>query len=247
VKSDIPTTSVQQQFDFSAPLPRPFLANLASGIDSYEEGVSRYFRWRTGLDFYATIDQVVDFVILTKRLKVVDLQTDTGTFALRLAGRKGFHGRVHSFDSNITLLERARQRAQHLNLQQVLEFKQSEPLRYPVPDNFAEIVVSIFDFHRQPARSFLTEAARIVTPEGHLLLAEMIEPKCFRNRWLWKIRKLQLRYLQKNAAEAEGVYYDQEEILELMFAAGFRQVIVQGLKARHADHHGVFSLLAATK
>jgi ubiquinone/menaquinone biosynthesis C-methylase UbiE len=247
VKSDTPATSIQQQFDFSTPLPRPFLTNLTTRIDTYEEGVARYFRWRTGLDFYATIDQVVDFVILTKRLKVVDLQTDTGTFALRLAGRKGFHGRVYSFDSNITLLERARQRAQHLNLHQALDFKQSETSRCPVPDNFAEIAVSIFDFHRQPAQQFLAEAARILMPEGHLLIAEMIEPKCLRNRWLWKIRKLQLRYLHKNPAEAEGVYYDQEEILGLLFGAGFRQVIVQGLKARHADHEGVFSLLAATK
>jgi ubiquinone/menaquinone biosynthesis C-methylase UbiE len=247
VKSNTPSAGVQRQFDFSTPLPRPFLTHLTGRIDSYEEGVARYFRWRTGLDFYATIDQVVDFVILTKRLKVADLQTDTGTFALRLAGRKGFHGRVYSFDSNITLLERARQRALHLNLHQALDFKQSEALQIPVPDNFAEIAVSIFDFHRQPAQQFLAEAARILMPEGHLLIAEMIEPKCFRNQWLWKIRKLQLRYLQKNPAEAEGVYYDQEEILALLFGAGFRQVIVQGLKTRHADHQGVFSLLAATK
>jgi ubiquinone/menaquinone biosynthesis C-methylase UbiE len=247
VKSNPPGSGVQQKFDFSPPRPRPFLSSLSAGIDTYEEGVAQYFRWRTGLDFYGTIDQVVDFVLNTKRLKVLDLQTDTGTFALKLAGRKGFHGRIHSFESNITLLERARQRAKHLNLDQSLEFMHAEAARYPVPDGFAEVAVSIFDFHRHPARQFLAEAARVLMPEGHLLVAEMIEPNCRLNSWIWELKKLQLRYVKKSPIEAEGVYYDQEQMLQLLFDAGFRQVIIQGLKSRRSDRQGVFSLMAATK
>ena len=103
MKTDIPT-GFQKKFDFPPPRPRPFLTNLPARIDTYEDGVARFFQWRTGLNYYATIDQIIDFVINTKRMKVVDFLADTGTFALKLAGQKAFLGRVYSFDNNITLL-----------------------------------------------------------------------------------------------------------------------------------------------
>jgi len=245
--TEIPGTGFQKQFDFPPPRPRPFLTNLPARIDTYEEGVARFFQWRTGLDYYATIDQIIDFVINTRRIKVIDFLADTGTFALRLAGRKAFLGRVYSFDNNITLLERSRQRARHLNLHQVVEFRQFEGTKLPVPDGFTEIAVSIFDFHRHPAEQFLAEAFRVLSLEGHLIIAEMLEPKTPRNAWNWKLKKVHLKYLKKNPTEAEGIYYDREEMIRLVFEAGFRQVIIQGLKTKSSPDEGVFSLIAATK
>ena len=238
--------SAQRQFDFT-PRPRPFLANLPAGIDTYESGVARYFQWRTGLDYYATTDQIIEFVINTKRTRIVDLLTDTGAFALRLVGRKAFGGRVLSFDTNITLLERARQRARYQNLLSSVDFRQFEEPRWPVSDGSADVVVSIFDFHRRSAEQFLQEAIRILVPEGHLILAEMIEPNSRWNRFRWTWRRLMLRYVRKNPGEAEGVYYDREEIIRLLFEAGFRQVVMQGLNPAKSAHDGVFSLIAATK
>jgi SAM-dependent methyltransferase len=247
VKSEKTGASLQKKFDFSPPRPRPFLAGLPAKIDSYEEGVAHLFQWRTGLDYYATIDQVVDFIVNTHRTRVVDLLTDTGTLALRLAGRKAFVGRIHSFDSNITLLERARQRARMLNLGQTVEFKQFEERGWPVADGFAEIAVSMFDFHRRQAQPFIQEAYRILVREGYLLLGEVIEPRSFRNRVAWEYRRLHLRLIQGNAAEAQGIYYDKEEMIRMLFTAGFRQVVIQGLRVPSSAHQGVFSLIAATK
>ncbi len=240
-------TNFQKRFDFSPPRPRPFLSNLPARIDIYEEGVARFFEWRTGMNYYATIDQIVDFVINTRRLRVLDFYADTGAFALRLAGRKNFSGRIYSFDSNITLLERARQRARHLNLQQAVEFREHDGGRWPVPDGFAEAAISIFDFHRHSAAQFLSEAVRILAPEGHLLLAEMIVPKSALSSWAWNWRKFHIKYVQKNPAEALGVYYDREDLIKLLFNAGFRQVVIQGLKQQNSLAGGVFSLVAATK
>ena len=247
MKSEKTGTNIQKKFDFSPPRPRPFLASLPAKIDTYEEGVARLFQWRTGLDYYATIDQIVDFIVNTRRTKIVDFLSDTATLALRLAGRKAFFGKIQSFDSNVTLLERARQRARHLNLGQVIEFRQFEEQGWPVPDGFAEIAVSIFDFHRQQAQRFLHEAFRILSREGYLLLAEMIEPRTFWNRIGQGWQKLHLRVIQRNSAEAQGVYYDQEEIIRMLFDTGFRQVVIQGLKIPSSPHKGVFSLVAATK
>ena len=237
----------QKKFDFSPPRPRPLLTNLPARIDDYEAGVARFFQWRTGLDYYASIDQIVDFVVNTRKIRVLDLLTDTAAFALRLVGRKAFFGRIYSFDDNVTLTERARQRARHLSLEQGVEFRQCEGPKLPVPDGFAELAVSIFDFHRQPAEQYLREAMRVLAADGHLVLADVLEPKSMRNRVLWEWKKLQLKYLQKKPAEAEGVYYDRDEIIHLLFEAGFRQVIVQGLKLPTSMHEGVFSLVAATK
>jgi ubiquinone/menaquinone biosynthesis C-methylase UbiE len=248
VRTEKTSPGIQKKFDFSAPRPRPFLASLPAKIDTYEEGVARLFQWRTGLDYYATIDQIVDFIVNTGRTKVVDLLGDTGTLALRLAGRKAFFGRIHSFDNNITLLERARQRARHLNLGQVVEFKQFEEGGWPLPDGFAEIAVSIFDFHRHQAQIFLKEAFRILASEGYLLLCEVIEAQeSFGTRLEQAWRKFHLRLVQRNPAEAKGVYYDQEQLIQMLFETGFRQVVIQGLRSPSSRNQGVFSLVAATK
>jgi ubiquinone/menaquinone biosynthesis C-methylase UbiE len=247
VKSDTDGQERQKKFDFTSSQPRPFLANLPAKIDTYEEGVARFFRWRTGLDYYSTIDQIVDFVVDTGRLKVIDLLADTATFALRLAGRKAFLGRIYSFDTNITLLERAKQRAAHLHLNQSVDFKNFREPRLPLPDGYGDLAVSIFDLHRHPADEYLSEALRILVPNGYLVLADMLEPKSTRNACSRFLRKMNLKYIQKNPAEAHAVYYDREEAIELFFQAGFRQVIVQGLSVPESPHAGVFSLIAATK
>jgi ubiquinone/menaquinone biosynthesis C-methylase UbiE len=246
-KTSSPIRTVQKKFDFSASQTRPFLANLPARIDTYEEGVAQFFRWRTGLDFYLVMDQIVDFVVDTGRIKVVDLLADTAAFALKLAGRKAFAGRIYSFDTNVTLLERAKQRAMHLNLHRIIEFKQCQEQIFPAPDNYCDLAFSFFDLHRHPAENYLAEVIRILSTDGHLIVAEMLEPKSARNTLTSIWRRLHLRYIQKNSIEARAMYYDREEIIELLFRAGFRQIIIQGLNIPASPQSGVFSLIAATK
>jgi ubiquinone/menaquinone biosynthesis C-methylase UbiE len=245
--TDATKRSLQKKFDFSAPQPRPFLANLPAKIDIYEDGIADFFRWRTGLDYYPTIDRIVDFVVDTGGIKILDLLADTAVFALNLAGRKSFHGHIYSFDSNVTLLERAKQRAIRLNLQQTVEFRLFQESRLPVPDGYGDVAVSIFDFHRHPAKQYLAEILRVLAPNGYLVLAEWIESERSRTSWTSKWKKLYLEYIKKNKAEAEAVYYDREEIIALLFEAGFRQVILQGLNEPDSPRSGIFSLIAATK
>jgi SAM-dependent methyltransferase len=247
VKTETPARNYQKKFNFSLPQPRPFLTNLPARIDTYEEGVARFFQWRTGLDYYLTIDQIVDFVVDIGRVRVIDLLADTATFALRLAGRKAFPGRIYSFDNNVTLLERAKQRASHLNLQQTIDFRHFQEPRFPIPDGHGDLAVSIFDLHRHPAEQYLAEVLRVLVPDGYLIIAEMIEPKCSVFSWPRIWRRLHMQFIQKNPTEAHAIYYDREEMIELLFKVGFRQIIIQGLNAPSKSHSGVFSLIAATK
>ena len=237
---------LQKEFDFSPPRPRPLIANLPARIDEYEEGVVRFFQWKTGLDYYHVIDRVIDLVISTERMKIVDLLTDTAAFALRITERKSFNGRVYSFDNNITLLERAKQRAAQLHLQKTLEFKQFvRETSLPLPDCFAEISVSVFDLHRHPLNQYLTEVRRILKPEGLFIIAAQTEPKAVAPFRLW--RRASLKYIHKNPAEANIVYPSREELIQALFDAGFRQVIIQELNSPTTMRPGVFSLTAATK
>jgi len=247
VKTENPAGNPQKKFDFSPAHQRPFVANLPATIDIYEEGVARFFRWRTGLDYYLAVDQVVDFAVSIERVKVIDLLTDTATFALRLAARKAFAGRIYSFDTNLTLTERGKQRAAHLNLHPFVEFKHLRESQFPVSDGFGELAVSFFDLHRHPADHYLAEILRILVAGGHLILAELLVPKSIQRSLPWFLKRMHLRYIQKNAAEAGAIYYDQEEIIQLLFKAGFRQVIIKGLSSPESRYGGVFSLIAATK
>jgi ubiquinone/menaquinone biosynthesis C-methylase UbiE len=236
----------QKELDFSPPRPRPLIAGLPSRIDEYEEGVARFFQWKTGLDYYHAMDHIIDFVISTGRTKVVDLLTDTAAFALRIAERKAFNGRVYSFDSNVTLLERAKQRAAQLKLQKTIEFKQFfNETRLPLPNCFAEVAVSVFDLHRHPLTQYLVEIIRILEPEGLFIVAVLTEPKAAAPLRLW--RWARLKYIHKNEAEADTVYPDREELIKSLFGAGFRQVIIQEMNSPTMKRPGVFSLIAATK
>ena len=237
---------LQKEFDFSSPRPRPFIAGLPARIDEYEEGVARFFQWKTGLDYYYAMDQIIDFVVGTGRTKVIDLLADTAVFALRLAGRKAFNGRIFSFDSNVTLLERAKQRAVQLNLQKNIEFKQAlRETHLPLPNCFAETAVSIFDLHRHPLNQYLAEIVRLLEPEGLFIVAVMTEPKAAVPLRLW--RWAYTKYIRKNPTEADTVYPDREGLIKSLFGAGFRQVIIQEMNSPTAMRPGVFSLIAATK
>jgi ubiquinone/menaquinone biosynthesis C-methylase UbiE len=246
VKTESPPSNIQKKFDFSTPKARPFIANLPAKIEIYEDGIAEFFRRQTGLDYYLTIDRIVDFVVDTGGRKILDLLADTAVFAINLAGRKAFQGHIYSFDTNITLIERAKQRAIQLNLQSTVDFWEFREPKIPVPDAYGDVAVSIFDFHRHPAEQYLKEIKRVLVPNGYMILAEIIKPKNSKAAWTSIFKKLRL-HKKKNDAEAAAVYYDQEEIISLLFQAGFRQVIIQGLNVPANAHSGVFSLITATK
>ena len=236
----------QEEFNFPLPSPRPLIACIPARINEYEEEVARFFHWKTGLDYYQVIDHVIDFVISSGLKKIADLLTDTAVFALRLAERKAFTGRVYSFESNITLLERAKQMAEQMKLQKTIEFKHVfHETRLLLPDYSAEAAVSIFDLHRHTLRQYLAEILRILEPKGLFIIAVLTEPKAPISIKLW--RWAHLKYIKKNPTEADTVYPDREELIKSLLCAGFRQVIVQEMTERTTMRPGVFSLITATK
>ena len=142
------------------------MANLPATIDTYEEGVARFFRWRTGLDYYLTIDQIVDFVVNTGRVKRHGPADRHRDIRAEAGGAEAFAGRIYSFDTNITLLERAKQRAAHLNLQSIDRVQAFAGASLPRCRTASAIWrFPFFDLHRHPAEQYLAEILRILVPE----------------------------------------------------------------------------------
>ena len=225
VKTETAKQKPQMEFDFFLSKPRPFLSGLPSRIDEYEARVTSFFHRKTGLDYCLIVDRVIDLVISTGGNNVVDMITDAAIFPLRLAKRDEFHGYIYSLDCNVTLIERAKQRAAQLRLQTPIEFRQWHEMQIPLAGGCADTVVSIFDLHRHPAKRYLAETIRILMPEGLLVLAEYTESKPSDLVRFW--RRTRLRYIEKNREEAEIVYPDREHIIEWLFGVGFRQVVIQ--------------------
>ena len=245
VKTENPEKA-QKEFDFIPPRPRSFVSGLPARIDDYEESVARFFQLKTGMDYYNAMDHIIDFATGTGRTKIVDLLTDTAVFALRMADRKAFNGRIYSFDSDVTLLERAKQRAIQLNVQKTIEFKQCfHESKLPLSDGFADAAVSVFDLHRHALNQYFAEIMRILEPDGLFIVAVLTEPKTAAPLRLW--RWARLKYIHKNPTEADTVYPDREKLIKSLFGAGFRQVIIQEMNSPTTMQPGVFSLIAATK
>jgi ubiquinone/menaquinone biosynthesis C-methylase UbiE len=237
---------LQKEFNFDSPRPRSFIASLPSRIDDYEEGVARFFQWKTGLDYYHAIDAIIDMVINSGRMKILDLLTDTAVFPLRLAERKAFNGHIYSVDCDVTLLERAKQRTAQLNLQKIIEFKQVlQETRLPMPDESVEAAVSFFDLQRHSIREYFAEIMRLLMPDGLFVIGVLTEPKADIAHRVW--RWVNLKYIRKNPTEADTIYPDREDLIKSLFNAGFRQVIVQELSSPTTLRPGVFSMIAATK
>lgn len=238
---------LQNEFDFSSPGPRALVAGLPAGIEDYEESVARFFYWKTGLDYYQAIDNIIDFIISTERMKVLDLLTDTAAFPLRMAERKAFKGHIHSIDSNVTLLERAKQRAAQLNLKKRIEFKQVlKETHIPMPDCSVDSAVSFFDLQRHALRQYLSEIMRLLVPEGLFIIGVQTEPKAAVTH---RIRRWahHMKNIRKKPTKSDAVYPDREELIKSLFSVGFRQVIVQEQNSPTRTRPGVFSMIAATK
>jgi len=233
-------------FDFTPPRPRPLIDVVSTRIDEYDDSVARLFHWKTGLDYGSAMNHVIDFVISDGRKKIVDLITDTAVFVLSIAKHEAFKGNVYSFDSNITLLERAKQRAAQSEKYCKIEFKQLiNEGRLPLEDCFAEIAVSFFDLHRHQLNQYLAEIIRILEPGGLFIIAALTEPKTGAALRFW--RWANLKYIKKNPTAADTVYPDREHLIQSLFGAGFRQVVIQEMTSPTKMRPGVFSLFAATK
>ncbi len=105
--------------------------------------------------------------------QVLDVGCGTGTLALAVARRVGRTGRVAGIDPGIEQIARACSKADRRNVP--IEFQIGVIERLPFPDQTFDVVLSTLMMHHLPPplkRQGLAEIARVLKPEGRLVIAD---------------------------------------------------------------------------
>jgi ubiquinone/menaquinone biosynthesis C-methylase UbiE len=105
---------------------------------------------------------------------VLDVGCGTGTLAIITRERVGAHGRVAGIDPSVQMIARAREKAERAGLPVDFQVGVIEHLAFP--DQSFDVVLSTFMMHHLPPdlkRQGLIEVARVLKPEGRLLILDL--------------------------------------------------------------------------
>lgn len=105
--------------------------------------------------------------------QALDVGCGTGTLAIEVARYVGSTGRVAGIDPGPQQIARARAKAARSN--RPIEFQVGVIEQLPFPDQTFDVVFSTLMMHHLPAplkRQGLTEIARVLKPEGRLIIAD---------------------------------------------------------------------------
>ena len=109
--------------------------------------------------------------------RVVDVGCGAGLDSLIAARLVGQDGWVIGVDMTPAMLEKARRAAEKAGIGNV-EFRQGYAEALPVPDGWADVVISNGVLNLMPDKiAALREMARVLTPEGRLRIADILVEK----------------------------------------------------------------------
>lgn len=104
---------------------------------------------------------------------VVDIGSGAGFDALIAARLVGPEGKVIGIDMTAEMLDKARKGAQHMGAEHV-EFREGFADNLPLPENFADVVVSNGVLNLMPdKKKALSEWARVLKPGGRLFIGDI--------------------------------------------------------------------------
>lgn len=118
--------------------------------------------------------RIADLAQLHPAEAVLDVGCGTGTLAIIARERVGAPGRVAGIDPSAQMIARARQKAERSGLPVDFQVGVIEHLTFP--DQSFDVVLSTFMMHHLPddlKRQGLVEVARVLKPEGRLLILDL--------------------------------------------------------------------------
>jgi ubiquinone/menaquinone biosynthesis C-methylase UbiE len=110
--------------------------------------------------------------------QVLDVGCGTGTLAIELQSRVGRAGRIVGVDPGTQQISRARSKAARHHLS--IDFQIGVIEQLPFPDQTFDVVLSTLMMHHLPTslkRQGLAEIARVLKPEGRLVIADFKRKK----------------------------------------------------------------------
>jgi SAM-dependent methyltransferase len=176
-------TEPERGFHFHTGRP---LARLLGYDDDWLEGIPEWT-----IASFAGTGNPFSLAALGEGECVVDVGCGAGIDSLIAAKMVGPHGRVIGVDMTSPMLERAGASA-HAMAATNVEFKHGYAEELPVPDGWADVVISNGAMNLFPDKlAGLKEMARVLKPEGRLqigdiLVSRRVSDSAKRNIDLWK-------------------------------------------------------------
>jgi len=128
----------------------------------------------TALESFAGTGNPFGIGVLKPGERVVDLGCGAGLDSLIAARMVGHAGQVIGVDMTPAMLEKARRSAQAARSAN-LDFRQGFAEALPVPDNWADVVISNGVLNLMPDKSAaLMEMARVLKPHGRLQIGDIL-------------------------------------------------------------------------
>ena len=180
-----------------------------------------------------------------KITRFLDVGCGTGDLALAIARSSGTESEIIGLDYSDTMLEKAREKAWHLKLQNRVSFISGDASELPFEDGYFDCVGISFAFRnltfQNPlGKSHLKEVARVLKPGGRYVIVESSQPENGVIRWFHHLylkgfvgpagqllsgNKGAYRYLASSAAQ----YFMPSEVKEMLLKAGFSSVTYKPL------------------
>jgi len=186
--------------------------------------------------------------------RVLDLASGSGDMARHFAKRVGPHGSVILSDVNASMLELGRRRMVDAGIVGGVRYVRVDAESLPFPDDSFDLVSIAFGLRNVTRKGrALAEMYRVLAPGGRVLVLEFskvtvasLDPiyRAYSLKVLPMLGKIvaddpaSYRYL----AESIRVHPDQEELLEMMIAAGFERCDYHNLSAGIVAVHRGFKL-----
>ena len=149
------------------------------------EKIQKYYAWRAS-NYDAGAGFEVEHHAEALRLAeiqpgqhVLDVGCGTGRGTVGLAQAVGPEGKVDALDLTQAMLDQARLKLERLGLSGRVQLRQGNARQLPYPDGTFDLVYSGYMFDLIPLDGFtpiLTEMARVLRPDGKLVLVNMSKP-----------------------------------------------------------------------
>lgn len=149
------------------------------------EKIQKYYSWRaSNYDAGAGFEVVhhaeaLQLANVQPGQRILDVACGTGRGTVGLAQAVGGAGSVDALDLSEAMLGQARAKIEKLGLSERVQFKQGNARELPYPDNTFDLVYNGYMFDLITLDGFvpiLKEMARVLKPDGKLVLVNMSKP-----------------------------------------------------------------------
>jgi len=175
-----------------------------------------------------------------KPRRVLDLGCGTGDLTINIARLAAENVEIIGLDYSLTMLTRARQKANQAGICRRIEFIHGDATRLPFPDTHFDSVGISFAFRNltyknPPGLSHFAEVKRVLKSGGRYVIVESSQPA---NRIIRALFHAYLRFFvmpvgillsgNKGAyrylAESASHFYSPQEVRDMLVMAGFRDI-----------------------